>query len=238
MLPELAAPERGSPRMSPQMLIGLFVIVAGLLMTFDNLGLVHAEEYIRFWPASLIGVGVLKLWHSREGVGGAFGGFLFLIAGTWLLLEQTAVVRLSFWDMWPTLLVFFGAFLVWQGLAGSARGPRPSGDANSMVTATAVLGAVMRGNNSPAFRGGSLTAVMGGCELDLRKAAIDGEAVIDVFALWGGIEIRVPEDWTVESRIVPVLGGVDDKTRPPLGATRHRLVLNGFVVMAGVEVKN
>jgi hypothetical protein len=236
MLPELA-PERGSPRMGPQMLIGLFVIVAGLLMTFDNLGLVHAEEYIRFWPASLIGVGALKLWNSRE-VGGAFGGLLFLVAGTWLLLEQTAVVRLSFWDMWPTLLVFFGAFLVWQGLTASPRRPRPSGDANSMVTATAVLGAVLRGNNSPAFRGGSLTAVMGGCELDLRKAAIDGEAVIEVFALWGGIEIRVPEDWTVESRIVPVLGGVEDKTRPPLGSTRHRLVLNGFVVMAGVEVKN
>jgi hypothetical protein len=72
----------------------------------------------------------------------------------------------------------------------------------------------------------------------LRHAAIDGEAVIDVFALWGGIEIRVPEDWSVESRVVPILGGVDDKTRPPQGASRHRLVLRGFVIMAGVEVKN
>jgi hypothetical protein len=79
---------------------------------------------------------------------------------------------------------------------------------------------------------------MGGCELDLRHAAIDGEAVIDVFALWGGIDIRVPENWTVVSRVTPVLGGVDDKTRPAAGASLHRLVLRGFVVMAGVEVKN
>ena len=59
-----------------------------------------------------------------------------------------------------------------------------------------------------------------------------------MFALWGGIEIRVPPDWTVVSKITPILGGVDDKTRPPQGASRHCLVLRGFVVMAGVEIKN
>jgi predicted membrane protein len=161
--------------------------------------------------------------------------------GTWLLLEQTALVTLSFWVMWPTLLVFFGGFLVWQGLSGP-RAPRrhaeANADANARVTAIAVLGSVVRGNNSSAFRGGEVTAVMGGCELDLRHAAIDGEAVLEVFALWGGIEIRVPEDWTVVSRVTPLLGGVDDTTRPPQSASRHRLVVRGFVVMAGVEIKN
>jgi predicted membrane protein len=228
------------PRFTPQMLFGLMVIVAGLLMTLDNLGVLHAEDYVRYWPAGLIAVGMLKLWHSREGSGGGFGGFLFTVAGTWLLLEQAAVVRLSFWDMWPTLLVFVGGFLVWQGLSGPRVREVPDGrvHTNATISAMAVLGAVSRGNNSPAFRGGELTAVMGGCEIDLRHAAIDGEAVIEIFAWWGGIDIRVPEDWTVVSTVVPIMGGVDDKTRPPQGASRHRLVLRGFVVMAGVEVKN
>ena len=106
------------------------------------------------------------------------------------------------------------------------------------MTAMAFLGGVSRGNNSTAFRGADLMAVMGGCEIDLRRAAINGEAVIDVFTLWGGIEIRVPEDWTVVSKIVPLMGGVEDKTRPPQGATAHRLVLRGFAIMGGVEIKN
>jgi hypothetical protein len=111
-------------------------------------------------------------------------------------------------------------------------------DTNSRMTAVAILGAVSRGNNSPSFRGADLLAIMGGCEIDLRKAAINGEAVIDAFAMWGGIEIRVPEDWTVVSRIVPLMGGVEDKTRPPQTATAHRLVLRGFAVMGGIEIKN
>ena len=223
-------------RVTAQLVVGLLIIAVGVLLTLDNLNLVDAARYLRYWPAAFIAIGLAKLWQSRSG-SNTFGAFVFILVGTWLLLERSAVVQVSFWDMWPTLLVFFGLFLVFQGLSGPRR--RASADSNALVSAVAVLGGVARGNNSSAFRGGELTAVMGGCELDLRHAAIDGEAVIDVFALWGGIEIRVPEDWTVVSRITPILGGVEDKTRPPqAAASRHCLVLRGFVVMAGVEIKN
>ena len=223
-------------RFTPQLVLGVLGILLGVVYTLDNLGYVDAEQYTRYWPAGLIAIGLLKLWHSREGVGGAFGGLLFTLAGTWLLLERAAVVRISFWELWPMLLVFFGAYLVWQGVSAPRR--RAAADENQTVTAVAVLGGVARGNNSPSFKGGDLTAFMGGCELDLRQASIDGEAIIDVFAMWGGIEIRVPDDWTVIVKAMPLMGGVDDKTRPPQGVSRHRLVIRGFVIMAGVEVKN
>ena len=113
-----------------------------------------------------------------------------------------------------------------------------SGHDNSTMTVVAVMAGVTRGNNSRAFRRADLFAFMGGCEIDLRKAAINGEAVVDLFCMWGGIEIRVPEDWTVVSQIVPLMGGVDDKTRPPQAATAHRLTLRGMALMGGVEIKN
>jgi predicted membrane protein len=236
MPPEPSVPD-ATFRLTPQLFVGVIVVLVGVLMTLDNLGVLEAERYFRFWPAGLIALGLVKVWNSRDGMGGSVGGFMFVVIGTWLLLEQTALVRVSFWDMWPALLVFFGLFLVWQGLSGPRRRPATA-DSNALISATAILGGVARGNNSTAFRGGELTAMLGGCEIDLRHASIDGEAVIDVFALWGGIEMRVPEDWTVVSKITPILGGVDDKTRPPQSASRHCLVLRGFVVMAGVEIKN
>jgi predicted membrane protein len=79
---------------------------------------------------------------------------------------------------------------------------------------------------------------MGGCEIDLRNAQINGEAAIDVFAMWGGIEIRVPENWTVIGRVTPLMGGFEDHTRAPQAASAHRLIVRGMVIMGGVEIKN
>jgi hypothetical protein len=215
--------------------MGLLVIVVGVLFTLDNLGMVDAGRYLRYWPVGLIVVGAVKLWQARGGPG-AFAALLFIFAGVWLVLESARLVTVTLWDMWPMLLVFFGASMVWRGLHG--RPDRKTSDDNSTLSALAVLGGVNRGNNSRTFRGGDLTAVMGGCEIDLRQANIDGEAVFDVFAMWGGIEIKVPEDWTIDGRVMPILGGFDDKTRPPQGSTAHRLVLRGFAIMGGIEVKN
>ena len=223
------------PWLTPQLVMGLVIMAVGVLFTLDNLGLISARQYARYWPAALILAGILKIWQARGG-GGAFGGLLLIVAGGWLLLSTFHVVTVSLVDLWPLLLVFFGVSLVWRGLRG--RRDRADVDGLSTVSALAVLGGVHRGNNSRAFRGGDLTAVLGGCDIDLRQAAIDGDAAIDVFAMWGGIEIKVPEDWTVSTRVVPILGGVEDKTRPQRGAATHRLLLRGFAIMGGIEIKN
>jgi predicted membrane protein len=222
-------------RFTPQLLIGLIIIAIGVLFTLDNLRVIDARPYLRYWPAALILIGILKIWQARGG-GGAFGGLLFVVAGAWLLLETFRVVAVNLFELWPLLLVLFGASLVWRGLRRGRDGA--GADGHSTISALAVLGGVHRGNNSRAFRGGDLTAIMGGCEIDLRQAAIDGEAEIEVFAMWGGIEIKVPEDWTVASRVVPILGGFEDKTRPQRGAATHRLLVRGVAIMGGIEVKN
>lgn len=225
----------GRPWLTPQLVLGLLIVVVGVLFTLDNMGVVYAEDYLRYWPLGLIAIGLVKLWQAGHGQCGGFGGGLFVAAGSLLLLDSLEVMRVSLNQMWPMLLVLFGASMVWRGLHGTRAA---SIDATDTISGIAILGGVKRGNNSRAFKGGDLTAIMGGCEIDLRRAAIDGEAAIEVFAMWGGIEIRVPDDWTIINRVVPLLGGVEDKTQPPTGATTHRLVLRGFAIMGGIEVKN
>jgi predicted membrane protein len=252
--PQTVSPSSGF-RVTPQLIVGLFIIFVGVVFTLDELGLAPAVTYLRYWPTALIAIGVLKMLQARDG--GAFAGLLFALVGIWLQAEELGFIHVRLWQVWPLALVLFGGFLVWQGLLG--REPRresavyvppvfpgdepaaslPRGDdANATLSGMAIMGGVSRGNNSRAFRGADVLAIMGGYELDLRQAAIHGEAVIDVFTMWGGIEIRVPEDWTVVSKIMPLMGGVEDKTRPPQGATTHRLILRGFAIMGGVEIKN
>jgi hypothetical protein len=219
---------------TPQLIMGLLVILVGVLFTLDNLGVIEGRDYLQYWPVGLVAAGGLKLSQSRGGPG-TVAALLLIGAGIWLLLESAGVVTVRLRDLWPLLLVFFGASLVWQGLR---RRREHDADSSSTISGMAVLGGIHRGNNSRAFRGGDLTAILGGCEIDLRQAAIDGEAVLDVFAMWGGIDIRVPEGWSVSGRIVPILGGFEDKTRPSAGATAQRLVVRGFAIMGGIEIKN
>lgn len=109
---------------------------------------------------------------------------------------------------------------------------------DEIVNAFAFMGGVRRNIVSPAFRRGNLTAIMGGVVLDMRQSqATGGETIVEVFAIWGGIEVKVPPDWQVVNEISPIMGGVEDRslhTQP----IRHRLVLKGVVLMAGVEVKS
>jgi len=101
------------------------------------------------------------------------------------------------------------------------------------------MGGVVRTNDSQDFQGGELTAIMGGCEIDLRQASIkSGEATIEIFAFWGGVEIKVPEDWGVDVQAIPLLGGIDDKSRPPKGGSKKKLIITGYAIMGGAEIRN
>ena len=69
---------------------------------------------------------------------------------------------------------------------------------------------------------------MGGCDVDLRDAVPTTDPIaIQVFAMWGGIDIRIPPGWIVEIEAWPILGGVVDNTQapalpsPPRDPARH-----------------
>ena len=221
-----------------QVVFGLMVVAVGILFTLDNLEILDARYYLQYWPAGLVAVGLLKLWHATRDGHGWFGGLVFVVVGTWMLIERIVYFTINARELMPLILVFIGGYMVWRGFGGQRR--ERQSDGHSSFSALAIMGGVARRSSSQSFRGADLTAVMGGCEIDLRQASIEPgqEAVIDVFAFWGGIDVKVPEDWTVVTRAMPLMGGVEDKTRAPQPEVGKRLVIRGIVVMGGIAVKN
>jgi len=120
-------------------------------------------------------------------------------------------------------------------------------DRSEKLSMFAVWSSVRRASAASPFRGGDITAIMGGGQLDLRLATIPNgeEAVLDIVAVMGGVEIIVPSSWEVSTPILPFMGGVEDKRLPTLPndpnvARREnggRLVLRGLVMMGGVHIK-
>ena len=101
----------------------------------------------------------------------------------------------------------------WAGMVASAlvvkRVLRSRGDAESDDLAlVAILDGVAVKSRARAFRGGSLLSWFGGLAVALRDAELAPGAHLDVHSLFGGVAVRVPSDWRVESRVKALGGGV------------------------------
>jgi hypothetical protein len=226
----------GEGRPLGRMIIGIIVMVLGLTLALDNFGVFHFRVVFRLWPVILIAIGVVRLRQSLSH-GGRIEGHVLTLVGAGLLLMNFGL--LTFKQAFAFFLLSVGAVIVYRASRGADRPDGGVADDNQRMDAFALLGGVHRVSRSAEFRGGSASAALGGCDIDLREASM-GEgttAVLDTLALMGGIEVRVPEDWSVETRGMAILGGFEDKTRRPLD-DRKKLVITGLAVMGGVEVKN
>jgi hypothetical protein len=232
-----------------RVLLGTVIIVFGMLALVDNLHLFGMDNIISFWPSVFIVAGILKLGQTGTRGGQVFGAML-IAAGVMLTLGHIGLIYFNIHDFWPLILIGVGLLVISKGWVekelGMGAGPngfRRSDQPYSTADAHSTLNVfvVMSGNkirkDGQDFRGGEITAVMGGAEIDLRQASIQGDAVLNLFVTCGGAVLKVPADWIVVSNVIPVMGGIEDKTVPPPVAAK-RLILEGYVVMGGVEVKN
>jgi hypothetical protein len=244
--------------LTEKIVAGVFLILLGALFILDNLRLIDAGSLWDYWPLLLIVPGLTRLL-SPSRPGQKLWGAILVVVGGLLLLRNLDILWIPFHKVWPFLLVVFGGYLIFQTMtrrtdlaapsasdastrSGFATAVGSAGTATvSQLNEFALCGGGNRVVQSTDFRGGSITVVAGGFDIDLREAAIVGDRVsIDLFVMMGGVVLRIPENWKVVVNVTPLLGGSDLKARtiaPPDGTVRT-LVVNGFILMGGLEVKN
>jgi hypothetical protein len=223
-------------RITPRLVVGLGILTLGLLWTLDNLNIINSRPITAWWPAIIIAVGVVRFLDPRAS---RLASVIITAVGLMLLLDKLDYADVDFGDLLPLFIVLLGGKLVWDALGRKSRRAR---DLNSDPAATlnefAMMASVRRQSTSTEFRGGDATAIMGGVDIDLRHAQIPPgeEAVIDAFAMWGAVEIKVPPHWRVVGNVMPILGGFEDKTTsPPTGPV---LLVRGAAMMGAIVVKN
>lgn len=243
--------------MQSQLVVGVLVIVMGVLFLLDNLGIIDVHRAIAFWPMAFIVVGLIKLFDTSSP--NYLMGGVFIAIGAVMTANRLGYFYVSWHTFWPLVLIVVGGMVLYRAFDGGRRRERAGIDKDTVaasaawtppgtgrikqetsgddvVDITAILGGFERSITSQKFRGGDVTAILGGCALDMRGASIENEAVIDVFAFMGGITIKVPTDWTVVMHGTPILGGFEEKTVRQGGP--KRLIVTGYVIMGGIEVRN
>jgi predicted membrane protein len=203
--------------------LGIFFTALGVLMTLDNLGVPDAGRILRYWPVVLVAIGIL-LWRENR-----IAGIAATAVGALLLATSARWFRFSIFDLWPVALIAVGLVIVLRAV-GVQPGIHGAGGSIWAILTTRKLSLEPR-----ELDGRQIIAFMGGTEIDLRDAEGAGDVHLEVLAMWGGIELRVPPGWEVTGNVIPIMGGVEMKTGAAKGG--RRIIVSGLVLMAGMEVK-
>lgn len=227
------------------MIIGGLIVVIGLLILLDNLGIVRIHDVWHYWPILLIVYGISRIVGACAPAGYLWGGAIALI-GALLLLDNLDILVFNYELIWPLLLIAFGLSMLVRAMdrkrtitAGPVTSPSSS---EPVLEFVAIFSGSRRTVSSPDFRGGEIVAVFGGVRLDLRQSTIlVDQANLEINAVFGGVEILVPPTWSVQMKGAGIFGGFDDKTiqpRPDPGVKVPRLVITGASVFGGTSVTN
>jgi len=182
---------------------GICLVALGVALTLDRLHVIPASEILRFWPLGIVLFGVSLVIQAVQRANGRAPSRRVVAPG-------------------PVIGFLILGFVVTNALQRDTSAKRV--ESEETATLFAVMGSDQRISYAKNFRGGEMTAVMGGSELDLRQATIPpGEvAVINVFGLMGGLLVRVPNGWIVDVQTVPLVGGVSDQRGGANDPSRRR----------------
>ncbi|HMH70247.1 MAG TPA: DUF5668 domain-containing protein [Candidatus Saccharimonadales bacterium] len=211
---------------------GIGIITIGVMALLGTLNIINFNDLFHsWWPLIVIAAGLLMFINDpRQFV----WPLIVVVAGILLQLRELDMLHFNVWQLfWPIVIIAIGLSVLINRSYGHKNVSKKELD-----EITAILGGNKTSNQSKDYKGGNLTAILGGVELDLRKATIKDEAVLNVTAILGGITLQVPEGWTITSKVMPIAGGLDNKTTTPEGKTGPRLIIAGDVVLGGVDIKN
>lgn len=222
---------------SSSILWGIVLIAVGVLIALYALDLIKIDIFFDGWWTLFIivpcGIGLIS---QREKTGNLIG----VAIGVFLLLCCQDVLSFSMLRkiLIPAIIMIIGLKLVFSGLFGNKSSQiikklRSEGKAPKVGCAT------FSGSNinydGEVFEGAELTAVFGGIECDLRNAVIDRDCVIEVSAIFGGIDIYVPNNINVTVNTTGIFGGVSNKA--PMHPNAPTLYISGNCMFGGVEIK-
>ncbi|GAB6056717.1 DUF5668 domain-containing protein [Methanobacterium movens] len=222
-------------KLSNQIIFGIILLIIGVLFLLRSTGIYNTGNLLSYVPSLFIILGIYSL--IKSGFKSISGPVTMIIIFTVIQLLVLGVITwstLASW--WPLVIILIGAGII----INHYQRDKSKVYTRDNIDLMAILGEAQNTIKSSAFKGGDLTAVLGGVELDLRDSQTGPEpAIINVTVLLGGAEIRVPDDWDLKINVVPVLGGVDDnRTRMSNSSPKEKpdLIINGMVALGGLDI--
>ncbi len=216
---------------------GFLLIIVGGLFLLDSLHIMDLDRFLfDWWPLALILIGLSKVRSHHQS-----GGYLLIVLGAIFLTATLGLINFNrIWHLWPLILIFIGLQILFR-----SKGNRSISNENVIQAKDEYfnLYGILNGSDhqihSKHFKGGEALVLFGGLNIDLTKAEADINGCYFSFTtIFGGIDIKVPEDWSVISSGTTIFGAISNKTNSSKDNEKIPVKLNGFVLFGAIEIRN
>lgn len=220
-----------------RILWGIVLVIVGVIFSLNALNITDVDVFFDgWWTLFIIVPCAIGLFTEREKTGNIIG----IAVGVFLLLCCQNI--LSFSMLWkllvPAIIIIVGIKMVFTGMFGNK--------ANEIVKKMKLEGKDLKSNcavfsgsdikyDGEVFEGAELTAVFGSINCDLRNAIIVKDCALQVSAIFGGIDILVPDNVNVKVSSNCIFGGISNRTAVHKEAPT--IYVSGTCMFGGVEIK-
>lgn len=224
---------------------GFLVVAVGVVLLLKQLG-VWLPQCLFTWEMLLIIIGLYTgIKHSFKRP-----GWIILILLGLLFMVDDVFPDIQIGEyIWPIAIILMGIVMIttagkrkerWKNWRDQCRKTNSFSTSENMLDVISVLGGVKKNVITKEFKGGEITCVMGGAEVNLSQADFDGKVILEITQVFGGTSLIIPANWEIQSESTAILGGIEDKraVNDTVSNGSKILVLKGVTVFGGIEIKN
>ena len=223
-------------------IIGVILVIAGLFLVLRNTGIFPdmIDNVVFSWPMLLVTIGLIMTIGSS---GNRTSGIIIMAVGAFFLIPRIFSETFHVYNLfWPSIFIIVGVIFIFSKRRGWNSVSTSAAVGDDYIDYVNVFSGGERQIVSQNFRGGKVTAIFGGSEIDLTRANLaPGRSELELACIFGGATIIVPDEWFVTIEVTPVLGGFGDSRKLNPGRTvdtTKQLVIKGAVIFGGGEVKS
>jgi len=233
---------------------GGVIVLIGVCYLLFNIGILPLawKPIVLSWQALLVLLGCAGIIHRHY-----FWGFVAVPIGIFYLLPQLSVVMEFNYSeeifnniLWPVVIILIGILVMshsivhhrhtkyWKEFKEKHQFRETDYGTDGKIKYDYILNGIDEIFLGPIFRGGEINVVLGGIKLDLRRSSLpEGDVVLKMSAVCGGINLLIPQDWPVEIHSQSLLSGFEDKRGTNGIYVDRKLIIILNSILSGGEIK-
>lgn len=216
---------------------GLLFIIIGIILGLNTLNITNINLFFEgWWTLFIIIPSLINLFDEHQN---KTGNLIVLAIGIALLLASRNLIdfEIIFKLAIPFSLVVIGlSFIFSDGIKKTVTEKIKSINKDNLENIIAIFSDQKLNKDEENFKGANLDCVFGGITLDLKNANFEKETIIKASAIFGGIDIILPNDVNVKVNSIPIFGEISNKLRNEKD-NKKTIYIDAFCLFGGIDIK-